>query len=439
MTGRSWMAALVFLTACSGGDGGGRGGGGGGWGGKGGASAEPVTVVEVDEVVSGSVAQVLVSSAVVESERAADLLPQATGVVRQVLVDEGDVVQKGQLLATFENVTLDAGAERARAEVDKLARDARTSRELFGKGAISQKELSEAEYQLATAESRLKEARGSAGQTAIRSPFFGVVASRDVRVGQLASSGQKAFTVVDPARLRVVVQLPERDLAQVTTGQTAVLVSAYDPNVKANGHVSRIAPVVDPTSGTFRVHIAVDDGAVLRPGQFVSINLEVDRHEDVVVVQRRAVVYEDGLPVIYRMIEKPEEEPKEGDDDGEGDDKGDKKGEGKADDAGWFAKLFGGGESEDDAEGEGDEASEEPPQAYVSERVRLKLGLVDDTLAEVTEGVEIGDQVVVVGQANLRDGAAVKTPAMIAEEEKSKAAKEEKAKADGDDKAEEKG
>ena len=433
------MIALLLLASCGGGGGEGRGGGRGGWGGKGGAPAEPVTVVEVEEVVTGSVAEVLVSSAVVESERAADLLPQATGVVRKVLVDEGDVVQKGQLLATFENVTLDAGAERARAEVDKLARDARTSRELFGKGAISQKELSEAEYQLATAESRLKEARGSAGQTEIRSPFFGVVASRDVRVGQLASSGQKAFTVVDPARLRVVVQLPERDLAQVTQGQKAVLVSAYDPDVKANGHVSRIAPVVDPTSGTFRVHIAVDDGAVLRPGQFVSINLEVDRHEDVVVVQRRAVVYEDGLPVVYRMIEKPEEEPKEGDEAGEDGQKGDKK---DKDEAGWFAKLFGGGTPEDAADAEGDEEEEEPPQVYVSERVRLTLGLVDDTLAEVTEGVALGDKVVVVGQANLRDGAAVKTPAMIDLEEKAKKAKaekDEKAKAESGDETEEKG
>jgi multidrug efflux pump subunit AcrA (membrane-fusion protein) len=175
-------------------------------------------------------------------------------------------------------------------------------------------------------------------------------------------------------------------------------VSAYDPDLWGVGTVARVAPVVDPSSGTFRVTVDLEPGqGALRPGQFVSVEIEVDRHEGVLVVPREAVVYEDGAPIVYRMIEAPPEDP---------DSDSDSAGEAPAG-RGWGRDRGAPRDADSDSDSEAD--TEAGPK-HVAERVRVQLGLVDAVSAEIVEGLAEGDPVVVIGQSNLRDGAPIRTP-----------------------------
>lgn len=362
---------------------------------------EPATVVEVAEVTTGDVSDLLITSAVVESEAAADLYPAASGLVLSVHKEEGDAVRKGELLAVLDNATLDASAERTRAEVSRLQEQVDEARRLRAEGAISDRELVDLEHQLTSARTSAREASRTQAETRITAPFDGVVGAREIRVGELASSGKRAFAIVDLDRLRVVASLPERDVSRVKVGQLARLVSAYDDDAEAHGHVARIAPIIDATSGTFRVTIELDPGEdVLRPGQFVSVELEVERHEGVVVVPRPAIRYEDGAPVVYRMVPEPEETEEEAPAEG---------GEEVAEEGGSWWPFGGADEAEADDETE-DEAEEPREPGFVADRVLVTLGLSDLDSAEVVEGVAVGDQVVVVGHTNLADGARIRLP-----------------------------
>lgn len=365
--------------------------------GKGRIAVEPVSVVEVDRAGQGSVGDLLTASAVVESEAMANLVPEATGVVTEVLADEGDAVVAGQVLATLQNVSLNTGAARARADVNRLRDQAERTRALYDQGAISARELGEAEHALNTAKLSMREASAGFGNTRIMSPFDGVVALRNVKVGELATSAQAAFQVVDLSRLRVVASFPERELHRVKPGQSVSLSSAYDAEQSAAGFVERVSPVVDSASGTFRVTVGVAPGQqTLRPGQFVSVTVEVGRHDDVTVVPKKAVVYEDGVPVVYRVVDAPEPEA----DDGEAE------GAEAADEGGsWWP--FGGG-ADEVAAADDTEAPEDEGARQVAERRVVTLGLVDEAFAEVQSGVDEDDVVVVVGQSHLRDGARVR-------------------------------
>jgi RND family efflux transporter MFP subunit len=188
----------------------------------------PITVVEMAEVILGSVADEIGASAIVESEAHADLVPEAVGVVVEVRADEGDVVAAGDVLAVLDNVSLDTEATRAHDEVARLEAQVESARGLHANGAISNKELEDLEFQLRTARLSANEASKTFGQTRITAPFAGVIAQRNVSVGELATSATPAFELVDPARLRVVASLPERDLGRVTVAQTARLTAAYD-------------------------------------------------------------------------------------------------------------------------------------------------------------------------------------------------------------------
>jgi membrane fusion protein (multidrug efflux system) len=384
------LLLLAFMGAlgCSGGM-------SGDWGGH--KKAARAAVVEVAVVGVGSVVETLDTHAVVEAVSSADLFPSATGQVLSVEVEEGDVIKRGETLAVLESVVADAGASRAAAEVAKFRRELKQSQELYNRGAISEKELEDLRYQLKAASTTATEARHSLGNTRIMAPFDGVVALRDIRVGEIAQAGTRAFQVVDLSQLRAIASLPERELSSVRVGQPAEIHSAYDEDQRATGVVERISPVVDPTTGTFRVTVAIDAGqASLRPGQFSSIKLQANRVDDTVVVQRKALLWEGGDPIVYVLADAPEVPDDEA--------KEEKEAAGKRS---WGGKTT--------------EKVEKAP--FVAVRTPLKLGLMSDTLVQVVEGLTQGERVIVVGQSGLRDSAPVRLPKTAEELEKEAAEK----------------
>lgn len=362
---------------------------------------DPRTLVEVAAVARGSVGDHIGASAVIESEAQASLVPETQGVVTGIYAEEGDTVKKGQLLAVVASPTLDAAYQRATAELERAQADAATAERLFAQGAVSKSEVDTARRALEAARTAHEEASRTRGFTRLESPIAGTVAARTLRYGELAA-GQPAFTIVDLARLRVVLALPERDLAKVKTGLPAKLTSAYDANVTGTGVVERVAPVVDAASGTFRATVRLDapaDGAPsLRPGQFASVKIEVDRREDVLVVPRRALVWEEGKAYVFQVVEttKEEEEKLAGKD-------GEAKEEEKEEGGFSFDFSFGAKEEEK-------KETELPGPWRKAKRVEVEVGYEDGEVAEIRKGVDEGAQVVTVGNQALRDGARVRLP-----------------------------
>ena len=360
---------------------------------------DPRTLVEIAPVTRGVVRDQLVGSASVESEAQASLAPEASGTVTGIFVDEGDTVTKGQLLATIANPSLEGGYERASAELERTQADYATAQRLFAQNAISGTELEAAKRALEAARTAAEEATRTRGFTRLVSPIAGTVATRNLKYGEVASPGVPGFVVVDLDRLRVVVNLPERELARVRTGQPATLVSAYDEKAVATGKVGRVAPVVDSRTGTFRANITLDPGqTTLRPGQFVSVQIEVARKEGVLTVPRRAVVWEEGRSYVYTVAEltaeeiaKEEEEKK-------------KKEEEEKKAGGGMQLSFGGGKEEEKKE------PEIPGPRRKATRVAVEVGYQDGDTVELVSGVAEGASVVTVGNEALRDGAPVRLP-----------------------------
>lgn len=394
--------ALALLVAC-GGPGDGQAKGDGDDEGATEEDADARVLVEVALVARGGVADTLDTTGVLESEAQADIVPEASGIVQQVLVEEGDLVRRGQVLAVLSNPSLEAGADRATSELDRARRDFEQAQQLHQQGALSDQDLRNAEGALTAARTTFAEASATRGFTRLTSPIDGTVAVRDLREGELAG-GRRAFQVVDLNRTRVIVQLPEKDLARVRVGQAARLQGAYDAAAVASGSVDRISPVVDPQSGTVRVTVRVDAaGTQLRPGQFVKVRLEVDRHEDVLTVPRRAVVWEDGEPLAWLVVDAP---PPEADDAAADEDAAAAAAEG----GNFLTRLFGGdAEADADADAATADAAPKWPDRR-GRKVSLTLGYVDDERAEVAGGLDEGAPVITVGHTNLREDTPLRLP-----------------------------
>ncbi|MBN2799112.1 MAG: efflux RND transporter periplasmic adaptor subunit [Deltaproteobacteria bacterium] len=367
-----------------------------------GGHAAPPTVVAIATAGPATLVEVLKTHATVESEAQADLYPTTTGRVLQVRRGEGDPVREGEVLAVLENATLDAGADRAASQLSKLEADLLTATSLHQRGALSDRDLAELRFQVEQAQVSAREAAKGREHTRITAPFSGVVAAQDVREGDTATAGRRAFQVVDMSRLRVVASLPEREVSRVRLGQVAILSPAYAPTERVEATVTRVSPVIDAASGTFRVTLSLPpDQGVLRPGQYVSVALAVAQAEDRLSVPRSAVVWEEGAAVIYRLGPPPEEE--------------EKKPEETTTAGGWFASWGAAAKTAEDKGGTGEKGEKRGhrPQrdkaTHTAERLPVTLGILDEERAEVLTGLDDGDPIITVGQALLRDGAPVIT------------------------------
>lgn len=151
--------------------------------------------------------------------------------------------------------------------------------------------------------------------TELLAPFDGVIANRMIQVGDNVTTAQEAFTLIDLSDLRTVFYRPQRELALFTEGGgvanggghgfESIEVTATAealPGHVFTGHIERISPDIDATSGSFRVTVRLDvetDGVRLLPGMLLRLALVTERHPDALAVSKRALRREGDATILF--------------------------------------------------------------------------------------------------------------------------------------------
>ncbi len=230
---------------------------------------EPVPAVKAAPVSTQPAAPATSYKTSLYSERDADVTARMEGVVRSVTAELGDAVPANAVLASLENERQAAAVQSAQAALE-LARNERTrAAALRSTEMITQAELDAAIYRERTAEAAARTAEVELGYTRVRAPFAGRVAERFVRIGQTVRVGDPLFRVTAPAPLRAAVRIPEQDARALAKGETVTLIA--DDGSPVAGRIARIAPAIDPASGTIEVLIDVAQPRGLRPGSAVTL------------------------------------------------------------------------------------------------------------------------------------------------------------------------
>ena len=213
--------------------------------------------------------------AVLYAEREADTRTRIDGIVDKVLVDLGDPVSAGQLLALLKDDREAAQLASARAAHELARAEHERAKELRSKELVTQAELDQAVYRFKTAEATLHDLEAQLEYTRIRAPFAGVVAHRHVRPGQPVEEGDAIVRVTAPRPLRAELLVPEVEAGRIAIGDR-VQIRGSDGSV-GTAVVARIAPVVDPVSGTIEILLEVRNAGRLRPGSAVTVELPAKR------------------------------------------------------------------------------------------------------------------------------------------------------------------
>ena len=323
----------------------GGGFGGGGFGGQ--TAALPVVTANV---VRETVSSFLVATTTLSAERSLDVVARAGGEVVEVLVEEGDAVREGQLLAQLDPSDARLALAEAQAHYDNIQREYNRTVELAEHGGVTDQELENQRYQIELRTIALERSRQQLTDTEIRSPITGIVGERSVEPGATISANARVFHVLDPDPLLAVIHIPDASRQSLRAGQGVRIQAAG--GVQAGGVIDRISPVVDAESGTVKVTVELDAAGMaagmLVPGSFVTVQVPTETRPNALVVPKRSILLERDQSIVYRV------------------------------------------------------------QEGVAMRTPVAVGLSAQDLVEITSGLSVGDAVVTVGHESLRDGAQVR-------------------------------
>jgi RND family efflux transporter MFP subunit len=208
----------------------------------------------------------------IEPRFQANLSFQVGGKLVQRLVNVGDRVKKGQVLAKLDPNDLSLALQAARAEFDaastdhdQLKTDLGRARNLRNQGFISEAELDRRQSSLDAASSRLAQARAKLSTQAnqrrygeLRAPNEGVISMVYVEAGQVVPAGQSVLKWANAKDIQVSMAVPESRVADIYINQVAQVVLWSDKK-SLNAKVREISPVADPATRTFSVLLDVDD------------------------------------------------------------------------------------------------------------------------------------------------------------------------------------
>ena len=308
----------------------------------------PPIPVETSAPVRGDVYAMYTGTAPIEAYAEADVIAKVDGEVRELLVEEGDEVSKGQILARLDGDRLKLELNESEAKLRKLQRDYERNIDLKAKGLISDGDFEKIKYEMEALEAAFNLASLELDYIQIRAPIEGVVAQRFIKLGNTISEGDALFKVTSLDPLVAYLHVPEREYRNIDPGQPVGIEIDALAGERIAAVVSRVSPVVDPQTGTFKITVEIADTKKrIKPGMFGRIGVIYDVHENALQVPRSAIIEDQGAASVFVV--------------------------------------------------EGDRAVRRP----------VVTGYGNRGMVEISSGLRDGEQVVTVGQASLKDDSRV--------------------------------
>ncbi len=267
-------------------------------------AAPPPRPVRVAALADTVVARPVTGAGTLANRDEVPLAFKVGGVVARVLVDAGDRVQPGQLLATLEPREIDAGVSKARSALEKAERDLARAERLFADSVVTLAQLQDARTGRDVARADLDAATFNQRYARIEAPAAGTILRRSAAPGALVAAGTPVFVLGSAARGTVFrVELADRDRVRVRRGApAAVTLDAY-PDRRFTGTVIELAAAPTPGTGTYAVEVALPGAADLATGLVGRAEISATGTDQVRLVPVEAVVEADGDRAVVFVLD----------------------------------------------------------------------------------------------------------------------------------------
>jgi len=324
--------------------------------GAGPAGAGRAPAVEVAKVESMTLVDETQAVGSLRSRQGVMLRPEVGGRVKQILFSDGQRVRKGQLMVQFEDQLQQAQVAQARAELSIAEANHKRNQELVAQNFISQRSLDESAAALEVSRAKLALAQATLQRLQVLAPFDGITGLKQINVGDYLKDGADMVNVEDIDAVLLDFRLPERFQAKIRAGQKAQLTVDALPGRPFSAIVQAVDPLIEANGRSVGVRGCIDNRQQqLRPGMFARVNAVFGSRDNALVIPEEAIIPQGGRTFVVKVVA------------------GDK------------------------------------PDALISQRVPVKVGLRQPGKVEILEGLSAGDTVVTAGHQRLqKDGTAVR-------------------------------
>jgi membrane fusion protein (multidrug efflux system) len=235
----------------------------------------------------------------VKANESVEIRPRIASLVERIAFDEGDLVEKGELLVDLERSEIVAGLALAEANLKESRSIYDRSKSLAATQAISASNLEQLLAQVQVDQAQVEAARARLSNTAIRAPFTGRVGLRRVSPGSFVNTSTVITTLDDVSRIKLDFSVPETFLTVVKEGMSIVAHSIVYPGREFEGFVDSVDTRLDPVSRAVQVRAIIDNAdSALKPGMFMTVDLQRDRGS-ALVIPEQALVPEGSAQFVF--------------------------------------------------------------------------------------------------------------------------------------------
>ncbi|MCW8092037.1 efflux RND transporter periplasmic adaptor subunit [Alteromonas sp. ASW11-130] len=258
--------------------------------------------VEVYEARQGEIASNYSTTAILEAKEEAFVVARAAGIIENIYVEEGDYVEKGQVLAQLDPSRYELSLKKARADLKGVEQELAKINKVYSKKLVSDDTYDKLSAQYEAIKATVKLAELDLKEATIVAPISGFIAERNAKVGNLTESFQRErmFHIVQQKLLQGIVYLPESELPRIRKEQKASLNVPALNNAAIPAYIERISPVVDPKTGTFKVTLRVpNEDTKLMAGMFSEVAINYDTHDNATLLPRQAIISIDNKNSVF--------------------------------------------------------------------------------------------------------------------------------------------
>lgn len=293
-------------------------------------ASEPVT----DMVTEGTFTTTVEAKGQLKPISSSVVSPSVDGTVDSINVQAGQSVNEGDVLMTIKNDELDRNVAEAQRAVAAAQEDLANAQKALASaqatpttdvdaasaaaagasaGSADTNTVSTAQRDLASAQAALEQATAKAAERTVKAPSSGSIVELNAKVGATVtggmimgesdtSGGKQCMQIADLSKMKVTVQVGEKDIAKIAVGQSANVTYPAFPDIVSQGTVTAIASVANSDSGsgsggsvTFNVDILIEaPDSRLKPGMTAEVSVVTEKLDDVVMVPTMALMTEDG-------------------------------------------------------------------------------------------------------------------------------------------------
>ncbi len=274
-------------------------------------TARPALTVSTAQPQRSSLPLRLAANGNVAAWQEASIGAESNGLrLDEVLVNVGDVVKAGQVLARFASEMVQADVAQARASLleaqavaAEAAANAERARSLQTTGALSQQQIQQFTTAAQTAQARVESARAllqtqelRLRHTQVRAPDSGIISARTATVGAVLGTGTELFRMVRKGRLEWRAEVTSTELARIQPGAKTRITAAS--GAMAEGTVRMVAPTVDPQTRNALVYVDLPPKTDFRAGMFARGEFALGS-SDALTVPQEALVVRDGFTYVF--------------------------------------------------------------------------------------------------------------------------------------------